>query len=184
MNERTDNGLLTKLVEQLHAPLILYARQWLENEAEDIVQEAFLRLLCHFHKDSLHSAKRGPQPDPQKTDSEKPGIENPAAWLFRVVRNESISRLRRRILMGRHLEIIRNQHKSWFEVGRTTIENDDIAEKIADIPMELREVLVSKLWGGLSFQEIGELTETSQSTAHRRYNEALYHLKEKLSKDF
>ncbi len=162
-------GSFTQLVEQQHATLILYARQWLETEAEDIVQEAFLRLL-RFRMEK----RQGQQM-----------IDNPVAWLFRVVRNEAISRLRRRNLLGRHLDALRNHRKSWFEVDPVATLDDkrehaEIAESIAPLPMELREVLVPRLWGGLSFQEIGELTETSQSTAHRRYNEALAYLKERL----
>lgn len=158
MNEPFAGNPITDLVEELHAPLILYARQWLEAEAEDIVQEAFLKLL-----------------------RQKEPVDNPAAWLFRVVRNEAISRLRRRSLIGRYAETVRTEQKPWFE-ARTdqSLEIEEVTEKLAAMPMELREVLVSKLWGGLSFQEIGELTETSQSTAHRRYQEALSYLKTQL----
>lgn len=158
MNEPFAGNPITDLVEGLHAPLILYARQWLENEAEDIVQEAFLKLL-----------------------RQKESVDNPAAWLFRVVRNEAISRLRRRSLIGRYAETLRTEQKPWFEArADQSLEIEEVTEKLAAMPMELREVLVSKLWGGLSFQEIGELTETSQSTAHRRYQEALSYLKSQL----
>ena len=44
-----------------------------------------------------------------------------------------------------------------------------------------REVVVARLWGELSFREIGEITGTSESTAHRRYQGALARLREKVS---
>lgn len=162
MNESGFDDQVTKLAESLHGSLILYARQWLGSDAEDVVQEAFLRLLRTF-----------------RTAEET--IDNPTAWLFRVVRNESISRLRRLTLIGRHTETLRMERKPWFDARpEKKAEAEEVAEKVAAMPMELREVLVSRLWGGLSFQEIGDLTETSQSTAHRRYHEALYYLKEQL----
>jgi DNA-directed RNA polymerase specialized sigma24 family protein len=53
--------------------LMLYARQWnADQQAEDVVQDAFIRLL-----------RQRKCPD------------NVRAWLFRVVRNSSISRKRR-----------------------------------------------------------------------------------------
>ncbi len=157
MNEQTT--AFAKLVEEQHGPLVLYARQWIRAEAEDIVQEAFLRLLC---------------------DQSKQAIDNPTPWLFRVVRNEAITRQRRQALLGRHIDALRSR-RHWFEAApKQAWEDEEIAERIAEMPLELREVLVSKLWGGLSFQEIGELTGTSQSTSHRRYLEALQYLKEKL----
>ena len=62
--------LLGRLVDQ-HAPaLVLYARQWCA-APEDVVQEAFLKLV----------AQRQP-PD------------NPLAWLYRVVRNGAVSAAR------------------------------------------------------------------------------------------
>jgi DNA-directed RNA polymerase specialized sigma24 family protein len=61
-----DPDLLGNLLDQLAAALEPYARQWCD-VPEDVVQDAFLRL----------AAQRA-LPD------------NPAAWLFRVVRNGAI----------------------------------------------------------------------------------------------
>ncbi len=161
MNEPSNAAFFSKLVEEHHGSLILYARQFMPEEAEDIVQEAFLQFLRHRF--------------------DRQPIDNPVAWLFRVVRNEAISRLRRRTLLGRRLEEIRRHQRSWFEANPSkSLENSEIAQKIAEMPLDLREVLVPRLWGELSFQEIGELTETSESTAHRHYVEALKYLKNKL----
>jgi RNA polymerase sigma-70 factor (ECF subfamily) len=61
--------------------------------------------------------------------------------------------------------------------------DDDVqqaAEALANLPLELREVVVAHFWGGLTFSEIGELTQTSGSTAHRRYEAALLMLRERM----
>ncbi len=172
MNDPFDPASFSKLVKEQHGSLLLYAKQWLAVDAEDIVQEAFLRLL----RLCLQRGSTGQT------------IDNPAAWLFRVVRNEAIGRLRRQSVLGKHWDRFRNEQKPWFESDSAqTLETketqDAIAETIAAMPLELREVLVPKLWGGLSFQEIGEITETSESTAHRRYVEALQYLKKQLGSD-
>jgi DNA-directed RNA polymerase specialized sigma24 family protein len=48
------------------------------------------------------------------------------------------------------------------------------------LPLEQRETLVAHLWGGLTFEQIGELTGVSSSTAHRRYLAGLSALRERL----
>jgi RNA polymerase sigma-70 factor (ECF subfamily) len=48
------------------------------------------------------------------------------------------------------------------------------------LPLELREIVVAHLWGGLSFEQIGELAGVSASTAHRHYTAALQVLRRKL----
>ena len=58
---------LRRLIDRLAAALELYARQWCD-EPEDVVQEAFVKL------------------------AEQPATPlNPAAWLFRTVRNRAIN---------------------------------------------------------------------------------------------
>ena len=59
--------LLTRLLDEYGATLVLYARQWCHSP-EDVVQEAFLQLMRESH-----------------------GADNVVGWLFRVVRNGAIS---------------------------------------------------------------------------------------------
>ena len=48
------------------------------------------------------------------------------------------------------------------------------------MPDELREVLVARIWGGLTFEQIAEVLQTSTSTAFRRYEEAISYLRTRL----
>jgi RNA polymerase sigma-70 factor (ECF subfamily) len=50
-------------------------------------------------------------------------------------------------------------------------------EELAD---ELREVLVARVWGQLSLEEVGKLCGVSTATAFRRYEAALKALRSKL----
>jgi RNA polymerase sigma-70 factor (ECF subfamily) len=51
---------------------------------------------------------------------------------------------------------------------------------LEELPQLEREVVVARIWGGLTFQQIGELIGATDSTAHRRYESALAALRQKL----
>src|SRR5262249_25427490 len=51
---------------------------------------------------------------------------------------------------------------------------------LADLPLEQREVVVARIWGGLTFEDVARLAGCSLPTAHRRYQAALAALRERL----
>lgn len=149
--------ILTRLLDEHGTALVLYARQWCA-APEDVVQEAFLQLV-----------RQGALP------------ENPTAWMFRVVRNLALN-------AGRAAQR-RNHRESASAAGRepwfAATEDDRLdaaaaTEALAELPLDEREVIVARLWGGLSFDEIGRLTGTSASSAHRCYHQGLTALRQKL----
>jgi RNA polymerase sigma factor (sigma-70 family) len=149
--------LLADLLDRLGAALQLYARQWCSGP-DDVVQEAFVELA---------------------------GLEDwpasPQAWLFRVARNRAISQVRASQARQRHEGAAAAKSREWFDRHvRLHDELEQAAEALASLPLELREVVVAHFWGGLTFSEIGELTGTSSSTAHRRYEAALLMLRERM----
>ena len=54
------------------------------------------------------------------------------------------------------------------------------AEALQSLPEKHREVIVARLWGGLSFEQIAEALDLSTSSAHRRYQAGLQQLRERL----
>lgn len=143
---------LSELLDRHAAALALYAARWTA-APDDVVQEAFVRLLG---VDSV--------PD------------RPVAWLYRVVRNLALSQSRtdsRR----RHREATTARLEIDTSGGWTAAEVADALERLDD---DTREIVVAHVWGGLSFAEIGELTERSSSAAHRRYQAGLAALKHAL----
>jgi RNA polymerase sigma factor (sigma-70 family) len=140
--------LLTRLVREHSAALVLYARQWCR-APEDVVQEAFLQLM------------RQPV-----------APSNVVAWMHRVVRNAAINASRSESRRMRH-EMARPD-RSWF--APTMGESLDAAaatEALQHLTIEERETIVLRIWSKLSFEEIAELTNTSKSTAHRRFETGL-----------
>jgi RNA polymerase sigma factor (sigma-70 family) len=147
--------LLGRLYRQ-HAPaLCLYARQW-GGSAEDLVQDAFVRL-----------AKQSPPP------------EKVLPWLYRVVRNEALT-AHRGASRRRQRERRASMPEAWFSSAEDCLDAEEATRLLGELPLELREAIVARLWGGLTFEEIAELLGCSLPTAHRRFQAGLTQLRERL----
>jgi RNA polymerase sigma-70 factor (ECF subfamily) len=156
-----DSDGLGRLIDQHAAALELYARQWCD-APEDVVQEAFLKL-----------AGQAVLP------------ANPAAWLFRVVRNGALNAATAARRRRRHETAAAAKASSWFQPTSAPTHPDSLdpetaAAELSALPIEQREVIVAHLWGGLTFEQIGEVSGTSSSTAHRVYAAGLSALRERL----
>jgi RNA polymerase sigma-70 factor (ECF subfamily) len=150
--------LLGRLLDQHAAALVLYARQWC-SAPEDVVQEAFVKLAA--------------QPSCPS---------NVAGWLYRVVRNGALSVARAERRRRRHEAIAARHAPTWFTPAETVgLDARAAAAALGELPIDLREILVAHLWGGLTFEQIGALAGMSSSTAHRRYLAGLAALRERLA---
>ena len=153
---------LCRLIDTHGAALILYAKQWNASDAEDIVQETFLRLVRRAQWEGK--------------------LENPAAYLFTAVRNEAIDRQRKAKRRKRHENQAAIERPVWLETPPdSSLRAGEMLEILDKLPMEQREIVVARIWGGLTFDEIAAMTGDSRTTVHRRYGEALESLREKLS---
>lgn len=147
---------IVALVDRHGPPLLLYARQWCA-AAEDIVQEAFLKLV---------SARTPPH--------------NVVPWLYRVVRNSAID-AHRRYQRRQHRESVVAQTTRWFvEPEIDGLDAEAAVEALQELPIEQREVIVARLWSGMSFEQISEVIECSASTAFRRFEAGLNAIRRKL----
>ncbi|HVS54359.1 MAG TPA: sigma-70 family RNA polymerase sigma factor [Opitutaceae bacterium] len=150
---------------QLHGPkLLLCARQWTRTaaDAEDVVQEAFVRFWRH----QRHLAGE------------------PMALLVTSVRRVALDLARRTDRrLAREERAERAGAAAAFFVAPS--ENDErrlaIEEALRRLPSEQREVLVLKIWGELTFEQIGATLEISPNTAASRYRYALAALREELT---
>ena len=140
-----------------HAPaLILFARQWCA-APEDVVQDAFVKIV------TMH-----------------PPPADPVAWLYRVVRNGALD-ARKTARRRRERESVAARPERWFR--EPDVEGLDAAAAVAALqrlPLVQREPIVARLWGGLSFDQIGAVAGCSASTAHRRYSAGLDALRKEL----
>jgi RNA polymerase sigma factor (sigma-70 family) len=134
-------------------------RLWIRSRcvaSDDIVQEAFCRL-----------ATQDPRPD------------NPVEWLYRVCRNlAEKQRLADRRRTQREQDCAQSIRTASNPIdGLELQETLSAVEQLSD---ELREVLVARVWGQLSLEEVGQLCGISTATAFRRYETALKELRIKL----
>jgi RNA polymerase sigma-70 factor (ECF subfamily) len=146
--------------DQLAPGLVLFARQWVRTsaDAEDIVQEAFVR----FWRTKRDVANRG--------------------LLYATVRSVALDLIRKDTRRARReVEASRDSPQAaepQFEGGDDS--QLQLAGAIERLPREQREVLVMKIWNELTFAEIGEGLGISQNTAASRYRYALAALKKDL----
>jgi RNA polymerase sigma-70 factor (ECF subfamily) len=153
--------VLGRLIDRHAAALELFARQWCDS-AEDVVQEAFVK---------LSGQRRLP--------------DNPAGWLFRVVRNGAINAATAARRRRRHEAHVASEAPAWLESGAAADRSAQVDPEAAEaalraLPIEQREVIVAHLWGGLTFEQIAGVAGCSSSTAHRLYQSGLSALREKL----
>jgi RNA polymerase sigma-70 factor (ECF subfamily) len=103
------------------------------------------------------------------------------AWLYRVVRTRAINASRSARRRKHHETAAALPQSAWFTPSPgNALDAKEAAAALSELPDQEREVVVAHVWGGLTFQQIGQLTDTSGSTAHRRYVSALAALRQKL----
>ena len=145
---------------QLAPGLVLFARQWVQSraDAEDIVQEAFVRIWRRQHS-----------------------IQN-RGLLFAAVRSISLDLLRRDARRARReaTAVLESEQTIEPHFAGDDESQRALADAVDRFPVEQREVVVMKIWNELTFQEIGTALGISQNTAASRYRYALTNLKKNL----
>jgi RNA polymerase sigma factor (sigma-70 family) len=150
---------LGRLFDAHGSALVLYARQWLElGLSEDVVQDVFVALAAQ------------PRVPTQ-----------PRAWLFRSVRNATLNRLRSRRRRRQHEAEAATARPEWFEARPENLIDAAAAQAaVATLASVEREIVVLRVWGGLTLHEIAEILGQPVSTLWSRYHDALTALRQKL----
>ena len=146
-----------------HAPkLLLFARQMARSEADaqDLVQEALMECW-------------------QRNGSSTP----PLPLLFATIRRRAIDHARRedrRTIREQNVAV--NDTQPWFDANLEQREFSRLIQSaMAELPSEQREVITLKIWGGMTFREIGEALGIPANTAASRFLYGLCELR-KLTK--
>jgi len=151
---------------EAHGPrLLLCARQWTRSQAdaEDVVQEAFVRFWRH--------------------QRELPG--DPLALLIVSIRRAALDLARRNDRrQAREQRADGGLEEAFTLFARLPGEGDERRQEIETalqrLPDEQREVLLLKIWQELTFEQIGEVLDISPNTAASRYRYALTALRAQL----
>lgn len=166
MDSDQQNGEWRGLLEEWGPRLLLFARQQTPEpaEAEDVVQEAMVRFW--------------------KARRREPDLEPPL--LFTLVRRIAVDRARQLNRRRAQRETLAAEAEvngaGWFEPPGEDRERAAFVEQaLRGLPGEQREVVVLKVWGGLTFEQVGESLGISPHTAASRYRYALGHLRRTLN---
>jgi RNA polymerase sigma-70 factor (ECF subfamily) len=149
-----------------HGPkLLLCARQWTRSfaDAEDVVQEAFIRYWRH--------------------QRQLPG--DPQALLITSIRRAALDQARREARRAAREEKSGGgleEHSLVFDSqpGDDAERRQEIEAALQHLPVEQREVLVLKIWNELTFEQIAETLGILPNTAASRYRYALAALRKEL----
>ena len=154
-----DPARIAQWFEAYARPLVLYARQWGDGSgAEDVVQDVFARLM-----------RQSPGPDDVQT------------WLYRAVRNAAIDRLRSSTRRRDRERRVAAARQLWFESRPgDLIDADAVCERLQQLPVDAREVIVLRIWAGLTLTQVATVTGVSRTTAFRRYQDALEQIRQRL----
>jgi RNA polymerase sigma-70 factor (ECF subfamily) len=143
------------------AALILLARQWVGShvDAEDVVQEAFIRFWRCRER-----------------------VADPAAYCFSCVKHVALDWQRKRSRQSRReAAAARSEVETWFTGSLEQSERRiSLEAALRALPECQREVLVMRIWGGLSFPQIGAALYISAETAKSRCRYALARLRQQL----
>jgi RNA polymerase sigma-70 factor, ECF subfamily len=149
-----------------------------EHDAQDVVQDAYLRALKYF------DGFRGSE-----------GADG-RAWLLAIVRNTAFTWRRKHRLESNaaefdeqlHSDTVADVHPEAEILGASARES--LHQALDQLPAEFREVIVLRELQGLSYKEIGEVTAVPVGTvmsrlsrARSRLQRALYAEQERRSHD-
>ena len=143
--------------------------RWLtrnEHDAQDVVQESYLRALEAF---GGFQTERDGRP-----------------WLLRIVRNTCYTWLRR----NRPAELITGAGDTAEEAvdGRASIEStmienanaELVRQALEELPIEYREILILREWEGQSYKEIAQIVDLPLGTVMSRLSRGRRELQRRL----
>jgi len=143
------------LYDRLALPLLRVAGVMLRDssEAEDAVQDVFVELV--------------------RRRTRMAHVQDLDAYVFAMLRNVVAKRLARRRQEQHHLRELTPRRPDKPDLGSPA----DLAEALASLPLDQREVIALKIDGGLTFAQIAEILNVNPNTAASRYRYALEKLR-------
>ncbi len=159
-----------QVVARFEAPLLRYARQLVGSvsaEAQDIVQETFLRL--HRHRDSARARD----------------IRHLSTWLYRVTHNLAMDVLRRRARQSKGRQRLQQRPPAadpglhLMEMERQELAGH-VMRMLRQLPRDQRAVLTLKFLENLSIRQIARVVNQSPSNVAYHLNKALGELTRRL----
>ena len=155
--------------------LLLFARQQTRNspDAEDVLQDALVKLAKKVEQDTFVGGQEAWMP-----------------FLYTQIRREAIDRGRKDDRRRKREDHVVEDAKglntveggNWFLDSNAGDEQAEMMElAVKELPAKFAEVIVMKIWGERTFDEIGKSLDISLHTAASRYRYGLEALRKKLA---
>jgi len=158
--QRGNEDAFAKLIEAYQAPIYNLAYRMLgnANEAEDATQETFLRAYTRLH--TYESERKF------------------SSWILSIASHYCIDRLRRQ--HGKVASLDEMQSASWVpdehpKPEEETLDREQsavIGQMLGCLPEQYRVVIVLRYWHDLGYDEIAEITQSTESAVKSRLHRA------------
>lgn len=163
---------IESVFQQYYRPLCLYALHYLHDldEAEDVVQDCFVRLLEAEKRDANSSASSLSVSNPQNLKS----------FLYASVRNACIDKLRRKNPIAQDISpsdllgIISDE-----QAVDSSSREAELWTAIEQLPERCREIFLMSKRDGMTYREIAEELCLSEKTVEHQISKALKTLRGK-----
>lgn len=157
---------IDSIFQSYYRPLCLYATHYLHDvdEAEDVVQDCFVRLLEKTRQDA----------EGQGTSSPKLFPAHPKAFLYTSVRNACIDRLRRQNPISQDVSPSDLSGTiSDEEAVDSSFREAELWTAIELLPDRCREIFLMSKRDGMTYREIAEELNLSEKTVEHQISKAL-----------
>jgi RNA polymerase sigma-70 factor (ECF subfamily) len=150
----------TDLVERYQSPVYNLCFRMLGNapEAEDAAQETFVRVYKHL----------------ERYDAE----QKLSSWVLAIASHYCIDRLRRRRITWLSLEDVlpvRTEIHDTVRPEETALEKEsgaEVRDLLQELPPDYRLVITLRYWQDLSYAEIAQIVDTTESAVKSRLHRA------------
>ncbi|MBL8853617.1 MAG: sigma-70 family RNA polymerase sigma factor [Planctomycetaceae bacterium] len=143
---------LGRLLDQYWGTLVAWVG-WEHAFAEDVVQAAFIKL-----------AAQSPPP------------LNCPAWLFQVSRRLALNELKA-TQRRRQREQIANAQRQATRWPPSSLDAEELRATLERLEPQARQIVVARIWGELTFEQIATAVELPKATVWRMYQSAIEQLR-------
>ncbi|MDA7915981.1 sigma-70 family RNA polymerase sigma factor [Verrucomicrobia bacterium] len=139
--------------------MVLFASQFVDRaEAEDVIQDVFIRMQSHANIP-----------------------RDVKAWLYRSVKNAALNRIRSRDRRKVRETTAHEESTTWFDARpEDVIDAEQARQLLMNLDESEREIVVLKIWAGLTFEQIAGISERSRSSVFRIYEKSIRTMRQQL----
>ena len=143
----------------------LRVRLWGLSDAEDVLQETFVRIA--------------------RSHCRLSNVENLTAYVFQVARNEVLREAQRESREAHHQQLRLQSSDRGASLAPGQVEEiaESIGVALARLQPQQREVVELKIYGEMTFREVAEVLGLPQGTVATRYRAAMDALRQTLTKE-